>query len=218
MELSPSRPTKKEMVTAFRTKEIMAAAHRVMERQGLEAATMEEIAAAAGVAKGTVYLYFQSKDELIQALITRVGEQMLAGIEAVVEGPGAPAEKIRQVASLLLDYLMRERVLFPAYARDVLRGGQGAAKGYWSRLQEMEERFVTLVTRLFAQGIESGQFIPANPRLLTFLLRGMVRAVGYYQMSEGQEKAVQEALPVLLTLLSSGLTRQPQSSAEVATP
>jgi hypothetical protein len=71
----------------------------------------------------------------------------------------------------------------------------------------MEERFVALVTRLFAEGIESGQFIPANPRLLTFMLRGMVRAVGYYQLSEGQEKAVKEALPVLLTLLSSGLIR-----------
>ena len=107
--------------------------------------------------------------------------------------------------------------MFPAYARDLLRGGGGTAKGYWLHLQEMEERFVTLVTRLFAEGIESGQFMPANPRLLTFLLRGLVRAVGYYQITEGQEKAVKEALPVLLHLLSSGLTRQPQSSPEVAT-
>jgi len=43
-----------------------------------------------------------------------------------------------------------------------------------------------------------------------------VRAVGYFQMSEGQQEAVKEALPVLLTLLSSGLTRKPQSSSEVA--
>jgi AcrR family transcriptional regulator len=216
MELS-ARPTKKEMVTAFRTREILAAARRVMARHGMELAPMEEIAAAAGVAKGTVYLYFPSKDLLIQSLITQVGENMLADIEAVVGRPGTPLEKVQQVAALLLDYLMRERALFPAYARDILRGGRGTPQGYWRRLQEMEDRFVQLVTRLFADGIASGQFIPANPRLLTFLLRGMVRAVGYHQMSEGQEKAVQEALPVLLTLLSSGLTRQPQSSAEVAT-
>ena len=215
MEIS-TRPTKKEMVTAFRTREILAAARRVMEWRGPEMATMEEIAAAAGVAKGTVYLYFESKDELVQALITQVGEQMLADIETIVRAPGTPSEKIQQVASLLLDYLMRERTLFPAYARDLLRGERGTARGYWRQLQEMEERFVTLVTRLFADGIESGQFIPANPRLLTFLLRGMVRAVGYFQMSEGQQEAVKEALPVLLTLLSSGLTRKPQSSSEVA--
>jgi len=61
--------TKKEMVTTFRTREILAAARRVMEDHGLEAVTMEEIALAAGVAKGTIYLYFSGKDELIQALV-----------------------------------------------------------------------------------------------------------------------------------------------------
>jgi AcrR family transcriptional regulator len=207
--------TKKEIVTAFRTREILAAARQLMQNRGVEVVTMDEIAAAAGVAKGTVYLYFQGKDELVQALISQVGEDMLADIEAVVVGAGNPHEKVQQVASLILDYLMRERGLFPAYALDLFRGGRGAPKTYWRRLQEMEERFVDLVTGLFADGIDSGQFIQADPRLLTFLLRGMVRAVGYYQMEEGQAEAVKEALPVVLTLLSAGMTRQSQSSAEV---
>lgn len=203
------KPTKKEIVTEFRTGEILAAARRLLQNRGVDTVTMEEIAAVAGVAKGTIYLYFQGKEDLIQALITQVGEQMMAEIEAIAGRSSAPLAKIQQVASLLLDYLMRERALFPAYARDMLRGGRGAAKGYWLHLQEMEERFVTVVTRLFAEGIESGQFIRANPRLLTYLLRGMVRAVGYYQLSGGQQQAVKEALPVLLTLLSSGLIRKP---------
>jgi len=210
------RLTKKEIVTEFRTREILAAARRLVQRQGADAVTMEAIAAASGVAKGTVYLYFPGKEALIEALISQVGENMLAGIEAIAAGPGVPAAKIEQVASLLLDYLMRERALFPAYARDILRRGRGASPAYWKRLQEMEDKFVSLMTRVFAQGIEAGQFIEADPRLLTFLLRGMVRAVGYYQMEEGQTKAVEEALPVLLHLLSSGLTRSPLSSAEGA--
>jgi TetR/AcrR family transcriptional regulator, transcriptional repressor for nem operon len=211
-----AKPTKKEIVTEFRTREILAASRRLMQGRGVEAVTMEEIAAAAGVAKGTVYLYFQGKDELVQALISQVGENMLAEIEAIVQGPGAPPEKVRQVASLILAYLMRERALFPAYARDILRGGRGAPGTYWRHMQEMEDRFVNLVTGLFATGIGAGQFIQADPRLLTFLLRGMVRAVGYYQMAEGQETAVKEALPVLLTLLSAGLSPPSQSSPEVS--
>lgn len=214
----PSTPkqTKKKLVTEFRTREILAAARRLMQGRGVEAVTMEEIASAAGVAKGTVYLYFQGKDDLVQALISQVGENILADIEAVTAAPGPPAEQIRQVASVLLDYLMRERALFPVYARDLLRGGRGAAAVYWQNLQEMEEKFVNLVTRLFAQGIDSGQFIPADPRLLTFLLRGLVRAVGYYQLVEGQEEAVKEAMPVLLTLLTSGLTRPSQAAQGAA--
>jgi AcrR family transcriptional regulator len=209
--------TKKEVVTAFRTREILAAARKLMERNGLDAVTMEEIAGAAGVAKGTIYLYFPSKDELIRALITQVGENLLRDLEAIVEAPSSPLEKIRRVATLLLDCLIKERALYPAYARDMQRGGQGSPRGYWRQLQEMEDKFFDLVTPVFAQGIAAGLFIPANPRLLTFMLRGMVRGVGYYQMNEGQEEAVKEALPVLLTLITSGLTPKSPAAAEVAT-
>ena len=112
------------------------------------------------------------------------------------------------MVSVLLEYLNRERLLFPIYARELLRGEEKPREGFRRRYQELEEEFVALVTRLFAEGIAAGQFIPANPRLLTFLIRGLVRATGYYQKAEGQADAAKEALPVILTLLSSGLIRE----------
>jgi AcrR family transcriptional regulator len=215
MEAS-SRATKKEIVTAFRTREILAAARTLLDQRGLEAMTMEEIAAAAGVAKGTLYLYFQSKDDLIQALITLVGENILQDVEASLVAPGTPAEKLMRMVTVLLEYLNRERLLFPIYARELLRGERESQEGFRCRYQELEEEFVALVTRLFAEGIAAGQFIPANPRLLTFLIRGLVRATGYYQRAEGQADAAQEALPVILTLLSSGLIREKHTLTEEA--
>ena len=214
----PPKTTKKEIVTAFRTREILAAARQLLDQRGLEAMTMEEIAAVAGVAKGTLYLYFQSKDDLIQALITLVAENILKDVEAALQAPGMPSEKLRRVVSVLLEYLNRERLLFPIYARELLRGKRESREGFWRHYQELEERFVTLVTSLFAEGIAAGQFISANPRLLTFLIRGLVRATGYYQRAEGQADTAQEALPVILTLLSSGLIRQKQSPVEEAAP
>jgi AcrR family transcriptional regulator len=215
MPASP-KATKKELVTAFRTREILAAARKLLEQRGPEAMTMEEIAAAAGVAKGTLYLYFQSKDDLILALITQVGENILQDVEASLEGPGTPPEKLIRMVSVLLEYLNRERLLFPIYARELPRGEGESSEGFRRPYQELEEKFVTLVTRLFADGIATGQFIPANPRLLTFLIRGLVRATGYYQKAEGQADAAKEALPVILTLISSGLIREKQSLAEEA--
>jgi AcrR family transcriptional regulator len=187
-----------------------------MERHGLEAATMEEIAAAAGVAKGTLYLYFQGKEELIQALMSRVGENLLQDLETVLDKSGSSREKLQQVVELLLNYLERERVLFPVYARDSRREERPPQKGRWRSLRELEDTFVSLITRLFTEGIETGEFVPANPRLLAFLFRGLIRAVGYYQMGDSQKSAVREAMPVLLTLLSSGLSRQANSPVEVA--
>jgi AcrR family transcriptional regulator len=210
------KTTKKEIVTAFRTREILAAARSLLEQRGPEAMTMEEIAAAAGVAKGTLYLYFQSKDDLIQALITQVGENILRDLEAALVAPGTPPEKLIRLVSVLLEYLNRERLLFPIYARELVQGEGEFRDGFRRRSQELEEQFVALVTDLFAEGIAAGQFIPANPRLLTFLLRGLIRATGYYQKSEGQADAAKEALPVILTLISSGLVREKQSLAKEA--
>jgi len=208
------KATKKEIVTAFRTREIMAAARSLLEQRAPEAMTMEEIAAAAGVAKGTLYLYFQSKDDLIQALITQVGENIIRDLEAALVAPGTPPEKLIRLVSVLLEYLNRERLLFPIYARELVQGEGESRDGFRRRFQELEEQFVALMTDLFAEGIAAGQFIPANPRLLTFLIRGLIRATGYYQKAEGQADAAQEALPVILTLISSGLIREKQSLAE----
>jgi AcrR family transcriptional regulator len=213
---TPPRATKKEIVTAFRTREILRAARQLLEERGLEAMTMEEIAGVAGVAKGTLYLYFQSKDDLIEALITQVAENILRDLESNLMAPGTPADKLPRMVSVLLGYLNRERMLFPIYARELLGGRRESRPGFWRRYQEMEERFVTLVTRLFTEGIAAGQFIPANPRLLTFLLRGLVRATGYYQKAEGQAEVAKEALPVILTLLSSGLLLERQPPAKDA--
>lgn len=211
-----AKATKKEIVTAFRTQEILAAARKLLDQSGLEAMTMDDIAAAAGVAKGTLYLYFQSKDDLLLAMISQVGENILRDVEAALQAPGTPPERLTRMVSVLLEYLDRERLLFPIYAREVLQGKQKFRKGFWWHIQAMEEKFVTVVTGLFAEGIAAGQFISANPRYLTYLIRGLVRATGYYQRDKGQSDVAKEAMPVILTLLSSGLIRAKHPTAEEA--
>jgi TetR/AcrR family fatty acid metabolism transcriptional regulator len=198
-----SRTTKKEIVAAFRTQEILAAARRLMEQEGVDALTMDEIAQAR-VAKGTIYLYFQSKDELIQALLSQVGEAMALDLESILAKPDSPQEKLRQVAILLLNYVERETILFPVYLRELVRS-KSSREATSIPLQKLEERIVALITSLFDEGIAQRKFIPADPRLLTFLLKGLVRAVGYYQMTGDRKDAIQEALPVVLKLLYSGI-------------
>jgi AcrR family transcriptional regulator len=214
--MSHSPTTKKEVVAAFRTREILAAARSLMEQKGVDALTMDEIAQAARVAKGTIYLYFQSKDELIQALLSQVGEAMVLDLEAILNKPDSPPEKLRQVATLLLNYVDQESALFPVYLRELVRSKSGRETTL-SSLQELEERIVALITQIFAEGIAAKQFIPADPRLLTFMLKGLGRAVGYYQMTRDQKDTIQEALPVVLTLLFSGIVLVPETAPEEST-
>lgn len=61
--------TKKQVVSEFRRAEIVQAARTVFARRGFSGAIMDEIAAEAGVAKGTLYLYFKSKMEIYRAVL-----------------------------------------------------------------------------------------------------------------------------------------------------
>ncbi len=69
---------------------------------------------------------------------------------------------------------------------------------------------MALLSRFFAEGIAAGQFMPADPRLLTLMVRELVRAVGYFQMMENREDAIGEAVPVMQALLCSGLLARSQ--------
>ena len=61
--------TKKEVVSEFRRAEIIDAARTVFAREGFARGIMDEIAIQAGMAKGTIYLYFKSKDEIYRAVL-----------------------------------------------------------------------------------------------------------------------------------------------------
>src|SRR5579872_3078072 len=63
-----------ELVTAARRKQILDAATRVFAEKGFHRATIKEIAGKAGIADGTIYTYFPSKDEVLLAVLDRLNE------------------------------------------------------------------------------------------------------------------------------------------------
>src|ERR1019366_275720 len=80
--------TKKQVVEEFRCRAIRDAALRVVGRKGLEKATVDDIAREAGVAKGTLYLYFRSRDEIIEKTIGAAGDDLLARLPRAADGAG----------------------------------------------------------------------------------------------------------------------------------
>ena len=73
---------------------ILDAALRVFGQYGYRRTTMDDIAREAGIAKGTIYLSFASKEEVFQALSRRLAQRMLAGAETARHRPGTTAGKL----------------------------------------------------------------------------------------------------------------------------
>src|SRR3954463_4863092 len=87
--------SKEEVVQEFRIQSIQEAAMRVIARKGMAAATMQEIAEEAGVAKGTIYLYFRDRDELVEKTFETAITQLIAKVEAALDTAGPIEQKIR---------------------------------------------------------------------------------------------------------------------------
>jgi TetR/AcrR family fatty acid metabolism transcriptional regulator len=90
---------------------ILRAAIDVFAERGYFNAQVADVARAAGVAAGTVYLYFRSKDDLLTSIFERTMRETLASGRAAVAAVDDPAERLRRFARLHLGMLGRDRNL-----------------------------------------------------------------------------------------------------------
>jgi len=91
---------------------LVGAAETVIARVGYDAVTMGEIAAEAGCATGTLYLYFKDKQQLVMALVERHGRIFRERVEKAMAAAADPLEKLRLATRTFLDYFNQNRSYF----------------------------------------------------------------------------------------------------------
>ena len=151
------RQARTELEREERMKSIRAAALDVFSAKGFSAARIDDVASAAGVAKGTIYLYFKSKDDLLQDIVRVTIGALLANFEQAVAASSAPASQIfrmmGQVISAAVDDPDRRRVLYLVMSEGARFP---AIADYYHR--EIISRGMRLLRVIIAKGVGSGEF------------------------------------------------------------
>src|SRR5688572_31335242 len=112
--MTPPR-SKEEVVQEFRIQSLQDATMRVIARKGMAAATMQDIADEAGVAKGTIYLYFRDRDELVEKTFETAMAHLMETIDAAIERDISIEEKLRGVMTAKLAFFTAHREFFRLY-------------------------------------------------------------------------------------------------------
>lgn len=147
-----------------RPDEVLEAALDLFIEKGFAATRVEDIARRAGLSKGAVYLYFPSKEAILEGLVRRavvpIAESVLRLVEGY-EGDPRPAMTMamRHLAGRLRDprllaiprLMMREMIHFPAFARMYRR--------------EVLDRVIPVIEGLIRRGIDQGYFRQVDPHL-----------------------------------------------------
>ncbi len=105
----------REVRSAAKREAILSAALDEFSQRGFETARLEDVAKRAGVAKGTIYLYFHDKEALFQELI----RSMLTPVVGTIEAMGQADIPIGVLADRVVDFFVRE--VYETRRRDVIR-------------------------------------------------------------------------------------------------
>jgi AcrR family transcriptional regulator len=154
-----------------RRAELTSAAASVFAERGVANTAVSDIVKAAGVAQGTFYLYFDSKDEAVVAVVEQMVAQMVAGIEAAAHSPKASAvERMLGLGDMLSTF---EKDPGAAELVDILHHPDNRA--LHDRLAELlTPRLVPLVESIVEQGVAEGAFdVPDTHSAAWFVLGGL---------------------------------------------
>lgn len=88
---------------------ILAAARAVFVKHGFDRARMAEIAKKAGVAEGTIYLYYKTKTDLMQAVVLQFWDGITGGAARAVEAGAPTFDQLRALADYHLTMMLRDR-------------------------------------------------------------------------------------------------------------
>lgn len=161
-------PSKRELQREERRSQILDAALTVFSQKGYHATNVSDVAAQAGVSQGTIYWYFESKDELFQAALLSafmdIGEEMIGSLAACTTA----TEKLLALAESMEGLA------------DVAEGLFMLFLGYWSSSDRREEnaqiwidllkQYKDVVVSIVEEGIGNGEFRPVDAEALVWAL------------------------------------------------
>ncbi|HEX9161092.1 MAG TPA: helix-turn-helix domain-containing protein [Thermoanaerobaculia bacterium] len=198
--------SKEEVVQEFRVHTIQDAAMRVIARKGMAAATMQEIAEEAGVAKGTIYLYFRDRDELVEKTFETAITQLIARVEEALEREATVEQKIRAAMSAKLTFFRENKEFFRLYSS--LRLPEGDAQQQRRHKRTCEPQYRVSVTRfaeILRDAMERGEIRRFDPyRMALFIVEGS-NAIVVERVMEESSPAEEADVEFLTQVIMGGI-------------
>ncbi|MDA8132027.1 MAG: TetR/AcrR family transcriptional regulator [Elusimicrobia bacterium] len=168
--------------TEKRAKEaaLVRAAARVMSSRGLDSMTMDEVAREAGVAKGTLFLYFRKKEDLVQAVFAEMAGAFGGVLAELGSSPLEAGELFRALVTALLAHFDKKRDI---------TGYSGGLPLSGPRREALRTRFASnmrLIADILSRCSEEGFLKLEDPLFAASALFGLCRGSNTYARAAGR--------------------------------
>ena len=198
--------TKKDVVTEFRTEEILQAARRVFGEKGFDQATIEDIARTAGVAKGTVYLYYRSKREVYWATLKRHILELHDLTRDRLHAADTLEGQLRGFVEIKLRYFEQHHDFFRIYYNEL---GRAAVRhtAFQRQLDELYLEQIKLLETALTQAIKKHAIRPVRAEATAFAIFDVTRGVIHQRFRGWSGASIEDDIAFICDLVWKGLAR-----------
>lgn len=189
---------------------ILTEAARLFCKKGYHATSMEDLAAAVGIKKGSLYYYIESKEQLLFEIAELIPPRFIANVMALLEDTQLTAEqKLRTAIEKHLELFETETGL--AWSRVFLLEYRSLPREHRGGLLEQRQHYENVLRRLIADGVERGEFAPVDVAMVTRAILGMCNwAIEWY--STTGKLSSKEIAASFSDLILKGLLRSSNSA------
>jgi TetR/AcrR family transcriptional regulator, cholesterol catabolism regulator len=186
---------------AGRREEVYAAALHLFREKGYHATSMQDIAAAVGLYKGSLYHYIGGKDDLLVQVFERAMGTLVADVERIVADPSlGPSAQLRLIVQAHVTAVADNLDALTVYLHD-FRALAGASL---AQVQAQRDRYTQLVGEIVSRGVRLGEFQASDTGIATLGLIGMCNWVCQWYRPGGRLDA-SEIGGLFADLLLNGL-------------
>ncbi len=196
--------SKKDVVLEFRHAEILEAARKIFAHSGFDEASVDAIAQAAGVAKGTVYLYYSSKREIYWEALKSGLDGLCLRLEREVNAACGAAPKISAFLVTKLRYFEENRDFFKTYYSEF--GHAMAQPAYFHKdFIEYNSRQVRLLAGVLGDGIRSGEIRDLPVEAMAFAIVNLTRGTITHRLLGWTSSTIEDDVGFMFDLTWKGI-------------
>jgi|GEM_PF-1790720 len=205
--MAEKKQSKQDVVARYRTEAILSATREVISEHGPEF-TLDRVAEKAGVAKGTLYLYFPSKDELVFRVLKTDITMLLDKTREALEEDRPLLEGMRRMVHDQFEFVNANRNIFLYYRARMGESEHAAQKDFQCRMKEEYDQFIDLLTRHFENAMAAGEIRRLESRKLARVFAGTVDAMLTDYIIGSRETPIDEEVDFVLDVVLHGIANE----------
>lgn len=185
-----------------KNEQIFAEAVRIFREKGYHATSVQDIADAVGLQKGSLYYYISSKEELLFKIFERSTGALSKELEAIIASNDSPKNKLHRAIEAHLTALCEHLDIYTVYLSE-RRALSGRTH---SRVRAEGERHARLIEQIIKEGIAKRYFRPTDSKMMAYAILGMCNWL-YQWYSPAGRLSPHEIAVIFSDLVVDGLVR-----------